>query len=275
MDKDDVKYIGKQIKDTLRYISNIQYDLHVRPEIEDGYKPNFTKELLFVRIRDLYFFILTYLEARGMSSLFEVFRNRYALIIDDDSKLEEYVCYCIDDESELKIIKEFEHFLKAFSFFDNHYKNEESEQLIAILKNTDHILKNCNVEVHNEADIYKQVKWILGLYYPKCRNRNKAAFIQQFKTYNPDILIPELRTAIEYKYINNQSDNIDDFIDQIKIDATNYVGDSNYNYFIAVIYIEDVSVATYESVEEAWKAKKFSDNWELVVVNGSPTKKKK
>ncbi|MGC3978396.1 MAG: hypothetical protein QM751_09345 [Paludibacteraceae bacterium] len=276
MDKSEIKYIGEQIKDTLRYISNIRYDLYLRPQIEDDYKSDVSESLLYVRIRDLYFLILAYLEAQGMSSLFDIFHNRYAPVIDDDNELKKEVCYHPEDESELKILNDFEQFLKAFSFFDNHYhKNEESGQLISILRNTDHILKNCNVEVHNEADIYKQVKWVLGLYYPKCRNKNKAAFIQQFKTYNPDILIPELKTAIEYKYINSLSDNIDEFIDQIKIDSTNYIGDSNYEYFIAVIYIEDISMATNESIEASWKAKNFPKNWELVVVNGSPTKKKK
>jgi hypothetical protein len=271
-DKNEIKYIGEQIKSTIKYISNIRYDLYLKPQIEDGYKSEVAEDLLYVRIRDLYFFILAYLEAKGMPSLFDVFRNRYAPIIDDDNKLKEEVCYHPEDEPELKIINDFEQLLKAFSFFDHQHESEESEKLIAILKNTDHILKNCNAEIHNEADIYKQVKWVLGLYYPQCRSRKKAAFIQQFKTYNPDILIPELKTAIEYKYINSQSDNIDEFVDQIKIDATNYVGDPNYEYFIAVIYIEDVSVATYESVEASWKAKRFPKNWELIVINGSPTK---
>ena len=274
LDKDEIKYIGEQIKDTLRYISNIHFDLYVRPEIEDDYKPDFTKDLLYVRIRDLYFLILTYLEAKKMSALFEVFRIRYAPIIDDESKLEEHFCYHNEDESELKTVKDFEQILKGFSFFDGHYKNEESEKLITILKNTDHILKRCNAEINNEADIYKQVKWVLGLYYPTCRNKNKARFIQEFKTYNPDILIPELKTAIEYKYVNNPNDNLDDFIDQIRIDAANYVGDANYETFIAVIYIEDSSIATPEHINESWRSKGFLKNWKLVVVNGSPTKKK-
>ena len=119
--------------------------------------------------------------------------------------------------------------------------------------------------------IYKQVKWVLGLYYPSCRLRNKASFIQEFKAYNPDLLIPELKTAIEYKYVKSATDNIDEFIDQIRIDVANYTDDYRYENFIAVIYIQNTSVATPESIEVAWKAKKFPNNWELVIVNGSPT----
>jgi hypothetical protein len=109
-------------------------------------------------------------------------------------------------------------------------KEDENLKLFSLLQNTGFIIKNLNKPIKNESDIYQQVKWVLGLYYPICRLRNKASFIQEFKTYNPDILIPELKTAIEYKYLDAANDNIDEFIDQIKIDATNYVNDSKYEY---------------------------------------------
>lgn len=280
LSKDEIKYIEKQIKHTLGYISNIRYDLYMRYQIdnhqnEDHYEVAVAEELLFVRIRDLYFLILAYLEARGMTSLFDVFRDRYGAIIDNDSKLKEEVCYHPDDESELKILNDFQQFLKVFCFYDNSIqKNEELGKLKSILNNTDFILKKCNTEVSNEADIYNQVKWVIDLYYPTCRKKNKASFIQEFKTYNPDILIPELKTAIEYKYVNTQNDNLDEFIDQIRIDATNYVGDMNYDNFIAVIYIEISSIATPEQIKESWKSKKFPKNWDFIVAKGSPTKKR-
>ena len=72
--------------------------------------------------------------------------------------------------------------------------------------------------------------------------------------------------------MKNKSNNLDEFIDQVRVDATNYTDDYRYENFIAVIYIENTSVATPESIEVAWKAKKFPNNWELIIVNGSPTK---
>ena len=74
--------------------------------------------------------------------------------------------------------------------------------------------------------------------------------------------------------VNNPNDNLDDFIDQIRIDAANYVGDANYENFVAVIYIEDSSIATPEHINESWRSKGLPKNWKLVVVNGSQTKKK-
>ena len=175
-----------------------------------------------------------------------------------------------------RAVSEFKRLLGPFKVFDyRHHKEEETKRLETILRNTDFILNNINAEINNETDIYKQIKWILGLYYPSCRQKSKASFIQEFKTYNPDILIPELKTAIEYKYIKSKEDNIDDFIDQIKVDATNYIDDHCYENFIAVIYFKSTSIATPESIEVAWKAKKFPNNWELVIATGSSITKRK
>ncbi|KFC19111.1 PD-(D/E)XK nuclease domain-containing protein [Epilithonimonas lactis] len=165
--------------------------------------------------------------------------------------------------------------MEPFSFFDYaKIKEDENLKLFSLLQNTGFIVKNLNKPIKNESDIYQQVKWILGLYYPSCRLRNKASFIQEFKAYNPDILIPEMKTAIEYKYVDSANDNIDEFMDQIKIDATNYVNDSRYENFYAVIYIEDISISTPESIEIAWKSKHFPNNWNLVL-SGHTIKNKK
>lgn len=279
-EKNEIKHLEEQIKRTLSYISNIFYEISLREEVgfeeSDEEYPGVNKQLLSLRIRDLYYLILAYLEIKEMFLFRELFKEKFETRIANDDGLQKAICYYPDEQPELLIIQDFEQFLKVFGFFDNSFqKNEELTKLKSILQNTDFVLKNCNTEVNNETDIYKQVKWVLGLYYPKCRNKSKARFIQQFKTYNPDILIPELKTAIEYKYVNSSTDNIDDFIDQVKIDATNYVGDTDYENFIAVIYIEDSSIATPEHINEAWKSKRFPKNWELIVINGSPTKKKK
>jgi hypothetical protein len=277
---DEIKYVAEQIKKT---ISSIEHT-HFQWTMGDNYEynkeeyeyPGWTEKWIRIRIRDLYHLILAYLEMREMPKFLETFKNKFQVIIEDDKIISEAKIFHPEGEPELIIINQFKQFLDPFKFFDYQQSREdETIKLISILKNTDFILKNSNAEVIGEADIYKQIKWVLGLYYPSCRLRNKASFIQEFKSYNPDILIPELKTAIEYKYIKSKSDNLDEFIDQIRIDASNYTDDYRYENFIAVIYIENASVATPENIEVAWKSKKFPNNWELVVVNGSPTKKER
>jgi hypothetical protein len=272
---DEIKYIEKELKTTIKSIkhSHFQYMMRSQNDYEQEEYPGWTQSWLKTRIRDLYHLMLAYLEAKQLPNFLDTFKATFKDKINDDDFILSEELTNPEGEPELAIITRFKQFLDVFKTFDyRQTREDENIKLLSILKNTDFILKNCNSDIINEADIYKQVKWVLGLFYPSCRKLNKASFIQEFKVYNPDILIPELKIAIEYKYISGKDDNIDEFIDQIRNDATNYVDDNRYEHFIAVIYFEDTSIATPESIEISWKAKRFPNNWELVIVSGSPNK---
>jgi hypothetical protein len=271
---EEIKYIENQIKKIKSVIESEHYNHYKNGEFDDYVEeyPGFTDYWLNYRIRDLYYLIFAYIESREMYQLLNFFKETFQEKIkstDNDSLLETVTLHP-EGAEELKIISDFEKFLDVFKGFDYRIvKEEELKKVSSILKNTHFILENTKCKVNNEADIYKEVKWVLSIYYPSTRNKNKARFIQEFKTYNPDILIPELKIAIEYKYIADIKDNVDNFIDQIKIDSINYVGDHNYENFIAVIYIADAKIATAEQIELSWKSKQFPANWDLVIVDGS------
>jgi len=265
---DEIKYIEDEIKKTISSISH-EYFQYIMNDYSSDYEeeyPGWTNSWLRMRLRDLYYMILTYLEAKGMPLLLQSFKDRFSKIIDNDTLILESEMTHPEGEHELKFIIGFKQFLDPFKSFDyKQSKEDETKKLISILKNSGFILKKTKPNFVNEADIYNEIKWVIGLYYPTCRRKNKSSFIQEFKTYNPDILIPELKTAIEFKYIKDKTDNIDNFIDQIKVDSANYTDDYRYDKFIAVFYIGDVGLATPESIEVAWKAKKIPSNWELVI----------
>ncbi|WP_433630265.1 hypothetical protein [Chryseobacterium cucumeris] len=271
----EIEKIEKNIRKTLTSIESEHFNIMMGDNhggFEEDY-PGWTKSWIEMRLKDLYILIQSYLEIRQMPLLLQSFK--YELTKQFEKNIHESELTNPEGENELVLTQLFRRYLEPFAFFDySKIKVDENLKLYSILQNTGFIIKNLNKPIKNESDIYQQVKWILGLYYPSCRLRNKASFVQQFKTYNPDILIPELKTAIEYKYIDAANDNIDEFIDQIKIDATNYVNDSRFENFYAVIYIEDISIATPESIEIAWKSKQFPNNWNLVL-SGHTIKNKK
>lgn len=267
---DELNYLEKQIKKNISLIQRSFYNYSMAHEMDMEYQeeyPGWTESWLKMRLEDLYYLMLAFLEGREMISLLQTFKSKYETIINSEEKLLNSIQ--IDPEaewSELTLIVGFKQFLEPFKFFDNSQeKKDEYFKVTSVLKNTGFILKKIKANISTEADIYKEVKWVLGLYYPTARLKNKASFIEEFKTYSPDILIPELKVAIEYKYIDSPSDNIDEFIDQIKVDATNYVGDPRYDTFFAVVYIEDISIATPESIEVSWQAKQFPKNWHLIL----------
>ena len=274
----EIKYLADEIKNRLSSIESAHYSHFVGRQYDEYYQedhPGWTEDWLKKSIPELYIFICAYLEAKQMTFLLDNFQEKFKKRISQEKELLSSGLLHPEGDEELLILNEFRSFLKPFKDFDYRQLNEDRTiKLTSILEQTDYIVKNCNIEIQREADIYKQVKWVLGLYFPTCRLRGKASFIQQFKTYEPDILIPELKTALEYKYISKPSDNIDDFIDQVRIDASNYVGDYRFENFIAVLYLEDSSLATPQHIVESWNAKRFPANWKLVVVIGSPTQKK-
>lgn len=267
---DEIKFLENHIKQTISSVEHAHYQIVMAEEAGDEYEeefPGWTETWIMDRIKDLYFFILTFLEGRGMYHLLETFKTRFEIPTNSNKKeiLQRGMVHP-EGSDELLVMLELRRFLASFKFFDyNQIKEDEIERLKSVLKNTGFIIKNIKTKITNEADIYNQVKWVLGLYYPSTRRRNRASFIEEFKCYNPDILIPELKVAIEYKYIDKPSDNIDEFLDQLHTDAMNYKDDFRYETFIAVIYIEDISIATPESIEVAWKSKTFPNNWQLVL----------
>lgn len=269
----ELKYIETEIKRTISSIESAFYNdfMHYELDQEEEEYPGYTKYWISYRIKDLYYLIKVYLEAKGFTIYLHDFHSKFDTFINDAASDLLYAeNYQPESEKDLKIIVDFKRILNPFKVFDyRHTKEEESIKINSILKHTDYILKNSKAKIVTEADIYKQVKWVLGLYYPKCRLLNKASFIQEFKTYNPDILIPELKIAIEYKFVRDSSDNIDEYIDQIRSDATNYIDDIRYENFIAVLYVGNSATATNDAIQASWDQKRFPRNWELVIAMGS------
>ena len=96
--------------------------------------------------------------------------------------------------------------------------------------------------------------------YPKLlKKQPRSKFIKTAQEYKPDILIPELKTAIEYKYAKSEN-RLKAIIDQIYADAANYTNDDDYLKFYAV-FIIDGNFWAPPKCEAVWKEKNFPPNW--------------
>lgn len=269
MKKEEIDFIVDKIKNlsasiehnfTEQYMSNTYGEGYY--EEYSGYNESWLKQ----SIESLYYLILAYFESKSFLSSYETFKNQFKTLIENKNDLLKEKQYHPEEEAELIIMHNYFLYLNPFPDFSNKNNIDEYFKLQSILRNTNHIIEKLNIVVKREADIYKEVRWIIGLYFPKTRLRNKASFIQEFKSYHPDILIPELKTAVEYKFINVDDENhIEKYIDELKIDSVNYIGDQNYNRFIAVIYRNNNSLSTPEMIIESWKSKNFPKNWELII----------
>lgn len=264
---DEVKFVEEKIKKLISSTSREFYQMTMRsPYPDEDDESGWTDAWIKSNLIDLYYCICAYIELHEMPNLLLTFQELYKDKIIRSLDLLDSELTHPDGEFELKLITGYNRFLNTFKNFDHATEQEEEfSKLLGVLRNTGFIIRNTQSTIVGEADIYKQVRWILGLYYPSCRTKGKAAFIKQFKNYNPDILIPELKTAIEYKYLKKKSKTVDEFIDEIKIDSVGYTGDYNYENFVAVFYISDAGLATPESIRLAWKAKDIPHNWTLII----------
>lgn len=267
MEKQDLIYIETQIQSTYRSIQRTHYEFIMDEYNEyEEENPGYRKSWIKQRVKDFYYLILTYLEAKKMPLLFASFQSEFYVKINDNSELMKDELLDPEGQPELVLLIEFRRYLEPFKLFDYTYEQKnEVQKVIEIISETPFILKNSRATVDNETSIYNEVKWVLGLYFPKTRKTNKARFIEAYNTYHPDILIPELKLAIEYKYIKSSKQNVGEYIDQLKTDSTVYVNDEMYKEFIAAIHISDSSITTRATIEAAWNERKFPENWHLVV----------
>lgn len=279
MTKEELKYLEKDIASLIRTVEKINFQKQMEllsPQISkndksgayDEYRQlkGYDEFVMIDCVKKLYFRILTYIEAKGLPLLASDFRSNFEDKIKNDKDLKKVDQLHLDEEPELVIIDDFKKYLYSFAYFD--YQNvieAENEKLISILENTPYILQKANSKIVKEENISKNVEWVLDLYF-NCEKASKTMFTSVFKYYKPDIIIPELKTAIEYKYVR-KGKIVEDYIDQVKTDENGYRGDNKYNNFIAVFCLQNNSITTKEKFLRAWKSKGFSKNWTPVFCN--------
>lgn len=259
MNDEDLTYL---ISEILR----LKKDLDQRFHYDEEYNPENNEDQMIWIANNLYHHISLYLERKGYFEYLKEFKSFFKNTMTIKEKILEIVR---DDEGEayLQLTIDINMFLRPLQEFGVKIpvtKNEDYFKLQNILSETKAILNHAKISnPKNEAEIYNAVKWILEFIFPTTRKTNSAKFIGKFGTYKPDILIPEVQTAIEYKYIQNNGSNIGTYIDQLHADSGRYKGDKDYNNFIAVVCLQN-NTTLLESIKQDWKERKFPKNWELI-----------
>jgi len=269
MTKPEITYLEETISKQMRDLWSRSSDL-ITEEAFNSYndKPDPVAEeqwdWIYEELKQLYHRILTYLEAKELPQLATIFKSKTEIKL-SSQKTALNTAVLGSSDPYLTILDDFQTFLSCFQAFDtSHTGDRKFEILENILSNTAGVLKHNRITFKNEADIYREMKWFIDIAYPSSRSLNKARFIKKFTTYRPDILIPEIETAIEYKLIQT-GDNVETYIDQLKTDADNYTRDPDYSIFYAVIYVADKSIASKKSIEHSWAEKEFPKNWKLII----------
>src|SRR5690606_2163362 len=109
----------------------------------------------------------------------------------------------------------------------------------------------------SETDVYKAVRKVVESVFPSAI-MPKSNFLKTAQEYKPDILIPEIFSAVEYKYADSEQ-KLKSTIAQISDDVVGYTGDKDYRLFYAVFYVTNDFWGA-EKFQVAWNEKKFPEN---------------
>lgn len=140
------------------------------------------------------------------------------------------------------------------------------EFLERLLTGTATLLHQFNVHPKKESEVTHAASKVVKIMFPQA-GKAPPRFFKSFRRYKPDILIPDVAAAVEYKYAVSEVDLTNQF-GQIAEDVKGYEGDPDYKCFYAVFYLKH-SFWTPERCQHAWEECKFPDEWKAFFVVGS------
>lgn len=155
---------------------------------------------------------------------------------------------------------------------DSEYENTSMSLLLEqILRGIPKLLFDRGVEPKNEAEVRTEVYKILIHVFPDTVREIPISKIS--KIYKPDIGIKRLKSAIEYKFVNSETD-AKTAIGGIFEDINGYEGSEDWKTFYALIYMTD-NFLTQDQVEAEFRLSKVPHHWKPMVVYGKGERKKK
>ena len=274
MDIDNkVKYLEDRIKELVSYAKDAEID-YVEPcyygfdeQIHCG--NNETDQIFAHLTESIYYHVVAYLDFHKLDNYLELFYQTFGDNPKKAVKMGTFLDIFTGEIHSLFLVK-IEDFLSCFPFMGKQFHYSDILYLERILKNTAAIIeqnkKLLGIDYPTkEPEIYKAIKVTLSSIFPDSKNPT-SNFIKTAKCYKPDILIPELRTAIEYKFATNEK-KLTNTIDEVVIDAKRYTGDINYNRFYAVFYVTS-DFWGEDRFRKTWSESEIPKNWKAFYIVG-------
>ncbi len=254
------------LRDVFSYLFDISYGMLDKIDREQkDFSEYWTQEYL----HRMYNILCVYFETLNINNYLLEFKQTFFPIISDEKRSTQISSTLLkygDTDEELYLLIEWKKYLAPFDFFWDREKNKSSKKIIEFLEFTNEILKITNTPVNNEDNINRIVREVANFYYNGVIPFSEGYFVHQFKHYKPDVIIRELKTAIEYKLIR-KNDEIGIKLDELIIDAKRYSGNSNNKHCIAVLCLSKDVSKTKKEIKEEWNNLHFPANWEIVIIN--------
>jgi hypothetical protein len=275
--------MAANIKGNLAEMQSVFMDIsfrneHIHSRIDKEHEQYYEAQEISQQLEEQFIFLtnraymsgLVFFELQKLSELRSEFMAEMGDILQDREKV---LASGFAEDAGEEYSKTLQILNNYFSPFAEFIENAEMEQhrlsgriyMEIILRNTAQILRFMSVQPTREEHVYNAVKIVLTSTFPKYLEPT-FPFLKEAKEYKPDILLPSLETAIEYKYAENEKE-LNKTIDQIMEDVRGYSEHHQYNHFYAVFYVT-VGQVGQERFDVLWNSKKFPSNWHPIFIQG-------
>lgn len=211
----------------------------------------------------IYMSVVCYLDFNNLNDCLRMFYGQFGENATNPKDINEFnINYDYSEEPHSVYLQNIWQFISVFPAFKLDSRQDERffgiKFLRRVLDNTATIISKSGKTPTSEVQVYKAVKNVLEAIFPTSKS-GKSNFLQTAKEYKPDILTPELKAAVEYKYAKTE-DKLKLTIEQIAADVKGYTGDNDYKIFFAVFYVTEDFWGS-QKFEEVWAEQKFPENW--------------
>lgn len=237
---------------------------HVHREIEQNYY-EFNSTL-----KETYLLVFSYIESQDNKEFLKLYQaNLGEILTENFNGIEtQYVDEVGETFYVSKSFNKLNQFLLPYQAFALDNKITISAGIIYlenILTNTAIILKELKETPKSETQVYNAVKFVIKSTFPDSVLLSEP-FYKTAKCYKPDILIPSINTAVEYKYAEDEQRLIKT-IEEILIDVMGYSNHPIYKTFYAVFYLKP-GICSEKRFKIIWEEKKFPNNWKPILSIG-------
>lgn len=206
------------------------------------------------------------LESRGVPQFLQRFHRQFGTTVNGYKLAHEFDSdYMSHPQLKNVFLTKLRKFLVPLVDLDQLGAPDGQRYLERLLKSTAALLNHRGIIPEGEAEIYREVASVVRLLFPSATNAS-SRFFKTAKGYKPDILIPELSTAVEYKLIDSEA-KLKTSFGAIADDVHGYADDPDYKFFYAVFY-QAQDFWGLERCSVAWSDYKFPENWKAIFVVG-------
>lgn len=223
----------------------------------------------------VYNLCIAYLEFKNLPVYITKFDQKLLPLYAERDKLLDNAYIDLYGGEENMLTRTCREFLFSFRAFGKGEYYTGLNYLENILESTSLILGELSVIPSKEQEVYDKVRIVCkaAFHDAQCPGGHNS-FNKEAKCYKPDILIPMLNCAIEYKFAETEVE-LNTTMDEILADVEGYNGNPLYKLFYAVFYVKTGTV-TKSRFDTMWNTKNFPENWKPFLVQGAvnPSKKK-